>query len=137
MIDDAEKADLLRKGAAIIEPTSGNTGIGLAAIAAARGFRLIIVMPDTMPVERQKMMKAYGAELVPTDGSKGRAGSIAKTKELQAEIPGSFIPDQSGNPSNPAAHYSTTGPEIPRDKDGGDRFTPQSSSETSAVFLLS
>ena len=108
MIDDAEKAGLLRKGAAIIEPTSGNTGIGLAAIAAARGYRLIIVMPDTMSLER----------LVLTDGSKGMAGSIAKAKELQAEIPGSFIPDQFSNPSNPAAHYSTTGPEILRDTDG-------------------
>ena len=118
MIDDAEAKGLLKKGATIIEPTSGNTGIGLAAVAAARGYRIIIVMPDTMSVERRQLMKAYGAELVLTEGAKGMKGAIAKADELAAQIPGSFIPGQFVHPANPAAHYAATGPEIWEDTDG-------------------
>ena len=118
MLDDAEEAGVLKPDSVIIEPTSGNTGIGLAAVAAARGYRIMIVMPETMSMERRKLMKAYGAELVLTEGALGMAGSIAKAKELAAEIPGSFIPDQFNNPSNPKAHRLTTGPEIWEDTDG-------------------
>ena len=118
MLDDAENRGLLKPGATIIEPTSGNTGIGLAAVAAVRGYRAIIVMPDTMSVERQKLMTAYGAELVLTPGAEGMLGSIRKAEELAAAIPGSFIPDQFNNPANAQAHYDTTGPEIWEDTDG-------------------
>ena len=118
MIDDAEASGALKKGAVIIEPTSGNTGIGLASVAAARGYRIIIVMPDTMSVERRQLMKAYGAELVLTPGAQGMKGAIAKADELAKEIPGAFIPGQFVNPANPAAHYASTGPEIWRDTDG-------------------
>ena len=118
MIDDAEKRGILKEGSVIIEPTSGNTGIGLASVGTARGYRVIIVMPETFSIERRKLIKAYGAEIVLSEGSKGMPGAIAKAEELAQQIPGAFIPGQFTNPANPAAHYETTGPEIWEDTDG-------------------
>ena len=122
MIDDAERRGILKEGSVIIEPTSGNTGIGLASVAAVRGYRIIIVMPETMSVERRQLMKAYGAELVLTEGAKGMKGAIAKADELAKEIPNSFVPGQFVNEANPKAHFDTTGPEIYEDTDGNVDF---------------
>ena len=135
MINEAEASGALKPGATIIEPTSGNTGIGLAAVAAARGYRIILTMPETMSIERRNMLKAYGAELVLTEGAKGMSGAIAKADELAKETPNSFIPGQFVNPANPAAHYATTGPEIWKQTDGTGKYLKDQNPDVKVVAV--